>query len=185
MTYLVDDKINALAFSQNLLTRQIQLAGIGVFNDTAKQLLSIAHDRDISVGDAYVVMMDNLTQSEKKHSQAQQAALNAYDRHIAEHKDEIDHLNKQIKQSEHKVVQLEQDITRNKNLLVDQKGELKKKNFSDEQIEKVLSMNKPFDEHIVKTEIQELISEVNRAKQRVSQIYATAKEVQLEIYYNQ
>ena len=46
-------------------------------------------------------------------------------------------------------------------------------------------MNKPFDEHIVKTEIQELVSEVNRAKQRVSQIYAKAKEVQLEIYYNQ
>jgi hypothetical protein len=185
MTFSNQSKATAVILSAELALKQANLAHQGIITDTAKLLLSTAHDHQTSVDNAYSILCEEYKQLEAQQEQRKIKAVEAYDSHIAKNQGELKQINQDIERLTTEVSSLEKDLQRKKETHGQQEVRLKAEGLTKDQIKTVLGMGESLDESKIleeikyKNEIKILLNE------RADEIYTEARSIKETVIYTQ
>lgn len=185
MTFSNQSKATAVILSAELALKQASLARQGIITDTAKLLLSTAHDHQTSVDNAYSILCEEYKQLEAQQEQRKIKAVQAYDSHIAKNQGELKQINQDIERLTTEVSSLEKDLQRKKETHGQKEVRLKAEGLNKDQIKTVLGMGESLDESKIleeikyKNEIKILLSE------RADEIYTEARSIKETVIYTQ
>lgn len=185
MTSSNQSKAAAVILSTELALKQAGLAHEGIITDTAKLLLSVAHDHKISVESAYARLCEEYERLEAQQKQRKIKAVEAYDNHIAQHQEELNQIRLDIESIKAEAAALQKGLQRKKEIHVQQEKRLKAENFTEQQIQAVLDMGEALDEQQTLQEIKQKNEAEIHLNKRLDAIYEEARTIKETVLYTQ
>ena len=185
MTFSNQSKATAVILSAELALKQASLAHQGIITDTAKLLLSTAHDHQTSVDNAYSILCKEYKQLEAQQEQRKIKAVEAYDSHIAKNQGELKQIKQDIERLTTEVSSLEKDLQRKKEIHGQQEVRLKAEGLTKDQIKTVLGMGESLDEGKILEEIEYKNEIKILLNERADEIYTEARSIKETVIYTQ
>ena len=185
MTFSNQSKATAVILSADLALKQAGLAHKGIITDTAKLLLSTAHDHQTTVDNAYSILCEEYKQLEAQQEQRKIKAVEAYDSHIAKNQGELKQITQDIERLTTEVSSLEKDLQRKKETHGQQEVRLKAEGLTKDQIKTVLGMGESLDEGKILEEIEYKNEIKILLSKRADEIYTEARSIKETVIYTQ
>ena len=174
MNFLEKKRLTSARFYGALvLDQRINLLKSGGGDTVVDELISLADSRNITIGEAANVMIEEIQAAIKKAKQDYQEALAVYDAFLEAHKGELKTLNMAAQNSRLAINHLKQSIEKYPKSQESRRKLLKEQGLNSEQVEAVIGIG-AYELPQMKQELENAIATLAESEQRIKDLHEEA-----------